>query len=150
MSGIYLIVWDNQQTGILKPGKGGNPHITLAYTGKLLARKELLEISHSVLDSDWLMKTVTISHARVNTFFAEKVGKDRHDVLLILDEKDKIQIEETRDKLLRTHPEQDKFSMHEPHITEGIYWSREEAEEALTKLSSCLPLQVVVTGLTFD
>lgn len=48
MSGIYLIVWDTTlgvNSKALLPTKGGWPHLTLAYTGKLVDAKELRELA---------------------------------------------------------------------------------------------------------
>jgi len=41
MSGIYLTVWEDTSTRLLNPTKGGYPHVTVAYTGKSVGRKEL-------------------------------------------------------------------------------------------------------------
>lgn len=51
MSGVYLIVWDEntkEKSDLLKTTKGGYPHITVAYIGKLVAKQVLLEISSAL------------------------------------------------------------------------------------------------------
>ena len=154
MSGVYLTVWDEgseteEFDRVLKPTRGGWPHVTLAWTGKNLAVEELKGVAEEVVGY-WFMKPLTISEARVNTFFHEKSGKDRHDVLLIVDEVK--QIEASRDVLLRTSfpDRQAKFNMMEPHITCKICWTKEEAEAELLRVSEHLPLKVTVTGVAID
>jgi hypothetical protein len=151
MSGIYLTVWDDvkQFDRVLKPTKGGWPHITLAWTGKNLTAPELTTVAKEALNY-WVLHPITLSHARVNTFFHEGEGKERHDVLLIVEEKK--EVETSRDVLLRTAfpARQHKFNMMEPHVTAAILWSKEEAEAALAEISEHLPLTVEVNGVTID
>ena len=151
MSGIYLTVWDDVHDfdRVLKPTKGGWPHITLAWTGKNLSREELKTVAKEAMDY-WALRPVTLSRARVNTFFHEGEGKHRHDVLLIVDEAK--EIEASRDVLLRTAfpARQEKFNMMEPHVTAKICWSEEEAEKECDRLNEILPLTVEVNGVTID
>ena len=151
MSGVYLTVWDENKEfdRVLKPTSGGWPHVTLAWTGKNLSHDELKNVAREVVDY-WFMRPLTLSKAYVNTFFHEKSGKERHDVLLVVDEEK--QIEASRDVLLRTSfPErQHKFAMRDPHVTAKICWSKEEAEAELARISEKLPIKVTVTGVTID
>ena len=151
MSGVYLIVWDNHKSfdRVLNPTSGGWPHITLAYTGKNLNFDELREVAKESLHY-WLMKQVTLVKAEVNSFFHEKSGKERHDVLLIVQEQK--EIEASRDSLLRTRfpTRQEKFNMRQAHVTAKILWSKEEAEAEAARLNALMPLSVTVTGVTID
>jgi hypothetical protein len=45
MSGLYLIVWEEQINNVLSVTKGGWPHITVAYTNKAYDREELCNFS---------------------------------------------------------------------------------------------------------
>jgi hypothetical protein len=151
MSGIYITVWDDVKEfdRVLKPTRGGWPHVTLAWTGKNVSHDELKEVAKEVVDY-WVMKPLTLGSARVNSFFHEKSGKTRYDVLLVVDEaKD---VETSRNVLIKTRfpARQHKFNMMEPHVTAKICWSNEEAEEELLRVSEFLPLKVTVTGVTID
>lgn len=151
MSGIYLTVWDDvkQFDRVLNPTKGGWPHITLAWTGKNLTVEELKQVAQQALDH-WAMKPVTLERAKVNTFFHEGEGKNRHDVLLVVKEVD--EVEATRDVLLRTAfpNRQAKFNMMEPHVTAKICWTEEEAQTECDRINELLPLTVEVNGVTID
>lgn len=151
MSGIYLTVWDDNKEfdRVLKPTRGGWPHVTLAWMGKTVTHAELKEVAREVVDY-WFMRPLTISHARTNTFFHEKSGKDRHDVLLVIDEVGAKQVEDSRNVLIKTRfpDRQAKFNMMEPHITAKSCWTKEEAEEEMMRLSELLPLEVMVKGVT--
>lgn len=43
MSGLYLIVWDDQPGVFLRPTKGGWPHITMGYSGNNLSKDVLVK-----------------------------------------------------------------------------------------------------------
>ncbi len=148
MSGIYLIVWDEDpQFGeILQPTKGGWPHLTLAYTGKHLNREELISIAKDVLQ-EWALKPVTLRRAFVNSFELSP-GHTRHDVLIAIDECD--QIEETRKHLFSENEKKDLFFMRVPHVTVGIYDSEEEAQLRAVEVNKLLPHQITVVGVTID
>lgn len=74
----------------------------------------------------------------------------RHDVLIELAEAD--MIEDARNVFLKAmYPNSDAFSMNKPHVTHGIFSEKEEAEKMVFLLNQmCLPLKVVVTGVTID
>jgi hypothetical protein len=152
MSGIYLIVWDDahkDKSPILRTTKGGYPHITVAYTGKEASRDQLVRTAQNVLSGRALSK-VTLSRAKVNSF-EDRPGHMRHDVLLMLSEKDKSDIEEMRRYQLQFYPNREKFHTGEPHVTYGIYESEADALDAVELLNKIyLPMEVVVTGVTID
>ena len=64
--------------------------------------------------------------------------------------KEQQEIEETRDELLRTLSNQDKFNMMEAHVTSKICWTEEEAQAEVDRINELLPLTVAVTGVTID
>lgn len=151
MSGIYLIVWNNtakDKCFVLKPTKGGYPHITLAYTGKQVKPSELVKTASLVL-GQWALANITCTRAYVNSFKPAN-GPMRHDVLIEIGET--TAIENTRTTFLRdVYPDADKFSMHNPHITHAIFDNLVEAEARVEELNkNCLPLIVQVTGVTID
>lgn len=151
MSGVYLIVWDEnakEHSDLLKVTKGGYPHITVAYTGKLIPKNVLLEIS-SALFSKWALVKVLFVKATVNSFFESSTGKIRHDVLLLIDKSD--EIEKNRDEFFRGLPSSELFSMQNPHVTHGIYYDEAKAKEIADAINAdILPYEVVVTGVTID
>jgi hypothetical protein len=151
MSGIYLIVWDEQhkeKSPVLKATKGGYPHITLAYTGDELKREQLIKTAGEVL-AEWGLKKVTLQKAYVNSF-SDHPNHMRHDVLVEV--LDKESIEASRIRYLKdVYQNSDKFAMRNPHVTYGIYESLGEATEIARKLNEGkLPYHVLVTGVTID
>jgi hypothetical protein len=151
MSGIYLTVWDDVKEfdRVLKPTKGGWPHITLAWTGKNLSYDELKGVAKQAFDR-WAMKPVTLERARLNSFFHEGEGKTRYDVLLVV--KEQKDIDDTRAVLLRTSfpARQHKFNMMEAHVTAKICWTEEDAQAEVDRINELLPLTVEVNGVTID
>ena len=150
MSGIYLVVWDQKerdQCQLLQPTRGGWPHITLVHTCKNLPETQLLDMSKYVL-GELLFKTVTIIEAYVSSF-KDKLGNDRHDVLLKVQEKDLI--ESVRDKYIRGVCENySTFIMRDPHITYGNYETLDEAEGLVKELNTLLPHCVQIVGVTLS
>lgn len=153
MSGIYLDVWDMDDSEwdvVLKPTKGGWPHITLAYTGKNLKLDQLKDIAVEVF-RDWV-KThkVILIKAYVNSF-EKSPGVWRHDCLLDVDDTTKNAIEKYRQTLLiDRYPKLSKqFAMHDPHITVGIHWSKEDAQKQVDMYnqSGLLPRTVDIIGV---
>lgn len=62
MSGIFLIVWDeqfNEKSFVLRSTKGGYPHLTIAYTGNHVSKDQLIKTASQVL-IDWSLKKVTL------------------------------------------------------------------------------------------
>lgn len=151
MSGVYLTVWDDdcQFDRILQPTVGGWPHVTLAWTGKNLTHDELRTVGVKAFQ-EWTMKQITLSQSMVNTFFHHGENKNRHDVLLIVDEYD--EVEKSRQRLLvEAFPETyEKFHMMKPHVTAKTFWTLEEAEAYHEELSEKLPITVTVTGVCID
>lgn len=153
MSGIFLIVWDEtlrNQSPILKPTRGGWPHITLAYTGSNLGKTALCSTAASItLATLTLGMTITITEAYVNSFENEP-GHIRHDVLLRIAENE--YIEELRQTFIREKYENHKdFSMHDPHVTHAIYESQQSAKTQADYLNQIfLPYKVTLTGITID
>jgi hypothetical protein len=150
MSGIFLIVWndtDKDKCAVLKPTKGGYPHITVAYTGKNLSQEALVSLSTEIF-SEWALKNVTLKRAYVNSFKPEN-GPTRHDVLIEIGEMQAV--EDTRTRYLRGLSNHNKFSMNAPHVTHAIYSDLAEAENTVEQLNKfCLPLIVHVTGVSID
>jgi len=148
MSGVYLTVWDEGKVfdDIIRPTPAGWPHLTIAWTGKTLSAEALRGLGCKVLE-EWVMHSLTLSKAILNTFTHEKTGKQRFDILLVVDEHE--EIENTRERLfIRAFPLAcDQFRMRTPHITARVCWSKKEAERELAYISKRLPLTVVVTGV---
>lgn len=153
MSGIYLDVWDGSRdhpfNAVLEGTKGGWPHITVAYTGKLLSKAILKAHCKQLFDS-WVCTKVTLQRARVNTFTIERTGETRHDVLLDLHDDDAKRVEATRDELRQAHPDlHEQFSMITPHVTKRICKTRDEADALAKELNDkWLPLTVKVIGIS--
>ncbi len=151
MSGIYLVVWDERnkdKSQVLRTTKGGYPHVTVAYTGKELSLPCLQLLAASMI-SEWVLKTLTLTSAVVNSF-EDTPGHVRHDVLLLTNKSE--EIEHTRQTFLRAnYPNHERFSMIKPHVTYGIYESKEDAKMIAELLNATrLPYEVVVTGVTID
>jgi hypothetical protein len=151
MSGIYLVVWDEErkdETPVLKTTKGGYPHITVAYTGKELSLLELKETASNVF-SQWVLEKVILTKAYVNSF-KDGSGRMRHDVLISIDKEN--EIEETRRVYLKNkYANHDTFFMRTPHVTYGIYEEQSIAERVVGILNKTfLPHVVVVTGVTIN
>lgn len=150
MSGIYLIVWDEQEKDetVLKTTKGGYPHITVAYTGNELSILDLKETASNVF-SQWALENITLTRAYTNSF-QDGSGRMRHDVRLSLNRHE--EIEETRRVHLKDkYANHDKFVMRTPHVTYGIYEELYIAERVVEILNKTfLPSVVVITGVTID
>jgi len=150
MSGVYLILWDEDtrdKSAVLKPGKGGWPHITLVHTGKELPSSELVQIIQRSFP-EWAMKSVTLTSACVSSF-EEKPGIMRHDVLIALSSVDQAAVQSTRDAYLRPCKNSHKFTMRIPHVTHSSHTALEFAESSAQYLNELhLPRQVLVTGMT--
>lgn len=114
MSGVYLIVWNNEdkdKSKLLKPTKGGYPHVTLAYTGDQLSREQLCNIATKVL-ADASLHPISLTHAYVNSF-TTNTGEERHDVLLGLGVYDTTVISNLRKVYIENSS---SYSMHRPHV----------------------------------
>jgi len=150
MPGIFIKVRDESKIPheILKDTDGGSPHFTLVHTGTILSTEELDKLAAEVLPS-WNKVKLTAYNARLNSFFHEGKGKMRHDVLLDIDHKDKIDY--LRKKLiLERYPKEltDQFNMRDPHITVGTYWTEDEAKKELHRISTLLPRSFTVFGVS--
>lgn len=146
MSGIFLTVWCEEDYRFLQTTIGGYPHVTLVYTGNSLNKGQLTVSATKVL-FDCMGKTITLSKAYVNSF-SDKPGHMRHDVLLDINEK--YMIEDLRIKHIKVMKNWDtKFSMRDPHVTYGIYETREEAEQVAKLLNqNYLPKNTEIIGVT--
>jgi hypothetical protein len=144
MSGIYLTVWEDTSTRLLNPTKGGYPHVTVAYTGKSVSRKELIILSKDIFEST-VLKELTITAGYVNSF-VEADGRDRHDVLLSLSSEDEKIVENCR-KALSCHK---GIYMGKPHITAKICTTKTEAKIYLEQFLKHVPFRVSITGITID
>lgn len=151
MSGIYLITWDEQfkeKSLVLKSTKGGYPHMTLAYTGDHLNKDQLVQTASQVIN-EWCMKKITLSKAYVNSF-SDKPDHVRHDVLLEVLESESVEASRTR-YIRDVYPNSGQFSMNKPHVTYGIFESKEEASLWAKKLNdNVMPYTVTITGITID
>jgi hypothetical protein len=157
MSGLYLTLWDTSASNknhfdeVLKPTTGGWPHITVMYSSSLMELEDLYLQGCEVL-SEWVMKTVTLTEAKVNTF--TKGSVERHDVLISVDRATCRGIEKSRERILKTLPssvDQSKLVMREPHVTSRICTTRKEAEDCVTILNSVyLPRTVTIVGLCMN
>jgi len=150
MSGIYLVVWDdveNDNSAVLRMTKGGPPHVTVAYTGKLLERNVLLDIAGHCL-SQWALKDITLVNAYVNSFQTSK-GVMRHDVLMALSDQDAAEIRDMRDSFLVSYANAHQFVMRVPHVTHSINATKQEADVTAAMLNELhLPCKVKVIGVT--
>jgi len=151
MSGVYLNLWDEElrdNSVVLRPVKSGWPHITLAYTNKLLPVHELAKIAQVAL-AIWAMKPVTVVRAYVNTFNMIPSGNVRHDVLLELDPQTTEAIAATRQTHVVPYEGSDQFVMRTPHVTHSIHPSQESAQAMADSLNQTyLPKTVTVTGVS--
>ena len=150
MSGIYLTVWDDDrkhESAVLRPTQAGWPHLTLAYTGKLLAKPELLIVAQLVL-AQWALKPITFVSAYVSSW-EPRPGVMRHDVLLEIAEEDAAAIENTRETYLKCHSQWEQFTMRRPHVTHSVHSLPSGAAAEAKMLNEIyLPYKVAVTGLT--
>lgn len=148
MSGVYLTVWDpenRENSPILKPTRGGWPHITLAYSGKHLDQSRLVQIAAKALTA-WAGTNILLETAYVNSFKLDS-GEMRHDVLLRVADAHRIQL--AREEYFGGLRERDQLHMGEPHVTHGIYTTRAEAEAVAAALNANhLPRRIVVDGVT--
>jgi hypothetical protein len=154
-SGIYLTVWDNKSNkfnDILKPTKGGHPHITFAYTNKYVTNQENQNFAAQVFPL-FALTNVELTDVYINSFqpgglTSEKKQKPmRHDVLLSVDKKTCDKIRKERINILDTHPMVDKFFMRDPHITIGIYDTLKDAKKCLDRVKLLLPHDVMIGGI---
>ena len=149
-SGLYYIVWDDRPNDILKPTKGGWPHITVGYSAapRSVELTQKMGVFACLHWPSMGMRQVVLDTVRVNSF-TTGAGEERHDVLLVLSEKDASLIEAKRRDLTEFIPNGD-FKFAPPHVTEGIYSTREEAERVAESLREKLPHTVTITGFTLD
>lgn len=131
---------------------GEPPHITVFYTGKSKTAKEL-ETSVDLLWKLAVGQTLTIDRAVVNTFYHEGLGRERHDVLQMLDPYSTGLLRAWRFSLA-TSADKSLGSLKpgDPHVTEGAdYKTVEHANlKARGFNSGAYPFQVVVTGVYLD
>ena len=146
--------WNPDQQNILKINNGGhNPHITLFHTSVQWPTDFLVDIGSATLKSalaDKYTFTLTPENVKLNSFYHERSGKTRYDVLIHLDSDGAKYIEDLREIVRKTAPPTDleKLNMRTPHITDSIHWDEESAQAALNDLKSQLPIQVNIQGLT--
>lgn len=150
MSGIYLILWDdNRDRNILKATRGGWPHVTLTHTGKALPLHVLTNVANEALKK-WALKKLTLVHASVSSW-EDKTGHIRHDVLLSVKEINEINA--LRNELLtyRFPYMGIRFNTREPHVTTDTFDTVEEAFARAKLLNeNFLPFPVSVTGVAID
>lgn len=150
MSGIYFTVWDDDrkdESVVLRPTTSGWPHLTLAYTGKILGRPDLVKIAVNCFDT-WALKSIAIVAASVSSWETSP-GQIRHDVLLEIADVDAEAIERTRDTYLKCYAYWEQFTMRKPHITHSTHMLLKDAEAEAKLLNDIyLPYRVAVTGVT--
>lgn len=151
MSGVYLLIWDKEhkdRSPVLRPTKGGYPHITVAYTGKLAPLDKLITSACHAL-THLALNPVVLTKAYVNTFEVSP-GKMRYDVLFETSVSD--QVELLRRVLIKqVYDNWELFSMRDVHVTHGIYETKEEAQKVADLLNTDhLPYSTVVVGVTID
>jgi hypothetical protein len=153
MSGVYLTLWDEElkdKSEVLRPTRGGWPHITVAYTGILLPLSELVKIALNVLPY-WVLKDVMLQSAYVSTFEMKPSGKIRHDVLISMSLADVNLVNVTRATHLLPYPGSGEFAMRTNHVMHSIHDSKESAEATVEMLNRThLPRAVRVTGVAID
>ena len=101
VSGIFLPVWHEDYTivqDVLHTTIGGYPHITVAYTGRHVAKKELKWLGSMFADR-LSEEPIELVGAKINSFHWDKTGKTRHDVLMMLSKKDAARIEENQTQI---------------------------------------------------
>lgn len=146
MSGLFITLWDNTSEKfdkILRPTKGGYPHITCFYSGKNISKDDLVNMAIENSKKIFNMKNVTIEKGKVNSW------GDRHDVLLEISKDDYPVLDELRkagSDIGKIYPMGGKCY----HTTVGIYHNKEDAVKHLKKVSKFLPLKVEVTGYTLN
>lgn len=150
MSGWFMTVWDRQSPYdvILRPTSGGWPHVTIAYTGTHVSPRELKKVA-TVLLGLWAWTDVTLDRATVHSFMLEHGGDMRHDVVVGIAEEKEVLL--TREFIKTRFPDTHQtFVMAAPHVTVGIFSSREDAEQRAQEINQLLPRQLRVTGVTID
>lgn len=152
MSGVYLTLWDEAQrhtSPVLKPTKGGWPHITLAWTGKALDPIELTQIAANCF-AEWTLRPVTLNRAIV-TSFEEPQGVMQHRVLIALRDEDADAVRATRSRHLAPYHNSDQFAMRDPHISHSIHMTLADAQGTARMLNEdILPYMVKVTGVAIN
>ena len=153
MSGVFVTVWDddkNDESDVLRMTKGGVPHFTLLYSGKWLALPLLTDIAVDMLKV-WCGRPITLTKAYVNSF-EDSPGHQRHDVLMSILESDAIEDARETYVLRRLASNQsliERLNMRTPHVTHGIYETKDEAARVAKHLNeTSLPRVVNVNGVT--
>tara|TARA_R110002111_G_scaffold21318_9_gene49808 strand:- start:310 stop:753 length:444 start_codon:yes stop_codon:yes gene_type:complete len=146
MSGIFLTLWDDveQFDRVLKPTPSNHPHITICYSGKKLEIKKLMELGNGIL-KDLFGKTITLTKARINSFFHERKGKERHDILVDIEEEKEIEL--TRQTHLQSVS--DRVIMRKPHVTVKSSWDKDDVMKELNDINKILPITVKVNGICY-
>ena len=163
MSGIFFTVTEetrNPDKSIIRPTRGGYPHVTLVYTGKKVGVHKLSAIASDAFIT-WMEDSrtgtfalpklvLTSENAHINSFYEERSKSNRFDVLLGLTVKDIETVKMLRTEFVGTGPETKEYSMHPPHVTHSIHYTRKDAEAALASICAEMPITVMVTGYTID
>lgn len=152
MSGLFINVWNRKAAttdGILLSTKGGLPHLTLGYTGKLLSKAELVKRAVALFQ-EVVETSIVIDRVEVNTFqigCGDNKTRDRHDVLLLVADEDCKRVEGLRDKYFGDV----QIKRHNPHVSHMVdVGSRAKAEEIASKLESMLPITVTLQSVAID
>lgn len=165
MSGIFLVVQETERkpdASVLRPTRGGYPHITLLYSGDKITVDKLMRAAQDAL-IHWTKKAsglptlmLEAKNAEIHSFTEERkskedpsviVKRERHDVLLRLSVDDAAMVGQLRSMFA---PDK-RLTMHYPHITHSVHYNdKSKAQDVLKSLQDKFPIQVQVVGYTID
>jgi len=168
LCGVFLTLWDqeyNQYSNVLKPLKGGWPHLTLMYCAVDVPAHALQSIAGYCLDR-LIGHKVNFTRAYTNSFEPEdQKGHTRTDILLDVDDVTKSKIQECRihaTKLLTALGiDMSRVYMRDPHCTRysetvsNLHHNRLGLTQGLTDMCETLndgltqkPPEIYINGVT--
>lgn len=153
MPGAYLLVKPHhveaKNETALNQVFGTSSHITVVHTGDLL-HTGLLKTIMADTTTALVGQTFNLDRAIVSSFIRD--GRQRHDVLLYVDDHGAKEVEDFRATFVRGRFEKEtheKFNMRQPHVTVFTCWdSAHEADKRCEEINKMLPLQVYATGVS--
>lgn len=156
-SGVYLIVGNFEEPNVrdvLRPTKGGYPHITFLYAGGdsmcnvgAIACRLFNELVH---ENGLPRVLLAPENVATNCFVEKSTGRERHDVLIHVDAEREDWIDMLRIKLVIEEGYGSDVTMRKPYVTHSIHYTKADADAAADVLRSQLPLTVFITGATID
>lgn len=151
VSGVFLTLWDDAvddpSLSPLQPTGGGYPHVTVVYTGHQVDQDDLMSTGQYALYVA-LNRRIRLTGARVNSFIKDD-GTARHDVLLDVDPDSTDVIRHLRERFALDFPDVNVVAR-DPHVTVGIFPTREAAMVHAERVRTSLPLEARVVGVTLD